>query len=85
MWDTLEASHPNRRKLLIFHSRRMREIETDHPSYLPWIKQLQEERSLFLCPAGSNDDWYWLYACVKAQVGRGSGELKEGKGLWGWD
>jgi proteinaceous RNase P len=77
MWDAIAKANPGRRMLLIFHQRRMREIEQYHPSYLPWIEQLRKERALFATPPGSNDDWYWLYACVRAQVRGGGG------GVWG--
>ncbi len=69
MWDKVASNNPGRRMLLIFHQRRLKEIEQQHPSYLPWIEGLKKRRDLFATPAGSNDDWYWLYACVKAQVG----------------
>jgi proteinaceous RNase P len=75
MWDAMARAHPTRRMLLIFHQRRLREIEQYHPAYLPWIEGLKKERKLFATPAGSNDDWYWLYACVKAQVRAATGAL----------
>ena len=30
------------------------------------LKQLREAREIYLAPFGSNDDWYWIYAAVKA-------------------
>ena len=41
----------------------------------PWAKQpparrllqrLAAERSFYCAPHGSNDDWYWMYAAVRA-------------------
>jgi len=68
MWEAVAAANPGRRMLLIFHQRRLWEIEQYHPGYVPWINSLKRDRALFATPAGSNDDWYWLYASVKAQV-----------------
>lgn len=30
------------------------------------LKQLREDHEIYLAPFGSNDDWYWIYAAVKA-------------------
>jgi hypothetical protein len=75
MWDALAAAYPDRRMLLIFHQRRIRDIEARHPGYMPWLEELRRAKALYATPVGSNDDWYWLYACVRAQV-RGWGPAR---------
>ena len=45
--------------------------------HAPWAKQpparrllqrLADEHSFYMAPHGSNDDWYWMYAAVRAGV-----------------
>lgn len=31
-----------------------------------FLDALKSRKQLFITPVGSNDDWYWLYAAVKA-------------------
>ena len=70
MWDHAAAAFPGRRALLVLHQNRVRELKAVAPALAPWLEALRARRELFATPPGSNDDWYWMYAAVKAR-GRG--------------
>ena len=46
------------------HVRRVRGGPANHPRAKALLDGWKRCGELFVCPAGSNDDWYWLYAAV---------------------
>jgi proteinaceous RNase P len=62
----LEERYPNKRILVILHQRRLNCVEAESPESLNIIKKLVNNAQVYFTPVGSNDDWYWIYACVKA-------------------
>lgn len=48
------------------HNRRLRAPEAAKPEAIAFVEQLRANKELYATPVGSNDDWYWLFACVKA-------------------
>lgn len=55
-----------RRPLVVLHARHVhRAAPRDRPLVRAWRRRGQ----LYACPAGGNDDWYWLAAAVAAGAG----------------
>jgi len=57
---------PDSRQLVFLHIRRINAPEAEEGKAAEFLKKMEQEKALFVCPKGSNDDWYWLYAAVKA-------------------
>eukprot|EP00877_Chromochloris_zofingiensis_P005574 jgi/Chrzof1/15017/Cz09g24040.t1 len=51
----------------VLHVRRKLEISQQHPQWWPWCEALERSKNLYWTPPGSNDDWFWIYAAVKAK------------------
>ena len=52
--------------LQVLHKRRLRDPKAKEGAAQELIQRLQEQHMLYASPFGSNDDWYWIYAAVKA-------------------
>ena len=61
---------PGGRTLVVLHVRRKGEPSSRARDNAAWLDDLARERRFWWAPPGSNDDWYWLYASVRAR-GRG--------------
>ena len=55
--------------LMMLHKKRTTDPEARQPAVQQFLERLRASRSFYYTPPGSNDDWYWLYATVKAKVG----------------
>lgn len=66
----LEAEFPSRRVLVILHIGRLHWGPAKEGRNQAFINKLSRSNQLYSVPTGSDDDWYWLYATVKA---RGNG------------
>ena len=64
--DTLRRKNPAARPLVFLHVGRTRSPQARAPEGQAVLRELQDGGMLFTTPPGSNDDWYWLYACVAA-------------------
>jgi hypothetical protein len=58
------------RTLVVLHVRRKGEPSARQRDNAAWLEALARARRFWWAPPGSNDDWYWLYASVRAR-GRG--------------
>ena len=54
--------------LQVLHKRRLKAEPATEEEAQQLIEAMNEENMLYASPFGSNDDWYWLYAAVKAGV-----------------
>ena len=52
--------------LQVLHKGRTQAPVARKPESQKVLKQLQDAHEIYLAPFGSNDDWYWIYAAVKA-------------------
>ena len=55
-----------RSPLQVLHKRRLRDPKAKERGAQELIQRLQEQHMLYASPFGSNDDWYWIFAAVKA-------------------
>ncbi|GMH37364.1 hypothetical protein BSKO_05237 [Bryopsis sp. KO-2023] len=63
----LATEFPQRRALVILHVGRLHGGPAKDPKAQQLINSLRSSGQLYSTPVGSNDDWYWLYAAIKAQ------------------
>ncbi|KAK9826794.1 hypothetical protein WJX81_001690 [Elliptochloris bilobata] len=54
------------RPLLVLHESRTHAPWARRPAARKLLSRLAEEHSFYVAPHGSNDDWYWMYAAVRA-------------------
>eukprot|EP00803_Ostreobium_quekettii_P006002 evm.model.scf_2497EXC.2 EVM.evm.TU.scf_2497EXC.2 scf_2497EXC:13277-15148(+) len=64
MMQQLQKTWPNEKPLLVLGQNRTRGRLGRGPARL--YDGLAAKKELFATPQGSNDDWYWLYAAVRA-------------------
>ena len=50
----------------ILHKKRTKDGPAQRDAAAQLLRSLQEENLIYATPYGSNDDWYWMYATVKA-------------------
>jgi len=55
----------------VLHTRRLHAPTARARDAVELIRNLKEEHMLYASPYGSNDDWYWIYAAIKAGGGLG--------------
>jgi len=67
MMKMLEKEFPDRKALLVLHINRTRGQAAKKTFAQALLKGLQERNQIVTTPVGSNDDWYWLYAAVRAR------------------
>lgn len=67
MMQYLENTYPDRKALLILHTARTRNPLAEKPAAMALMETLVSRSQLYATPVGSNDDWYWLYAALKAR------------------
>eukprot|EP00195_Chlamydomonas_chlamydogama_P011324 CAMPEP_0202898880 /NCGR_PEP_ID=MMETSP1392-20130828/7280_1 /ASSEMBLY_ACC=CAM_ASM_000868 /TAXON_ID=225041 /ORGANISM="Chlamydomonas chlamydogama, Strain SAG 11-48b" /LENGTH=681 /DNA_ID=CAMNT_0049584935 /DNA_START=125 /DNA_END=2170 /DNA_ORIENTATION=+ len=67
MMELARAKHPGARVLLMLHLKRIQDPEAAKPEVQAFLEHLKSQRAFYYTPPGSNDDWYWLYATVKAK------------------
>ena len=62
----ISSQEPERKQLLVLHNNRVHAPPAKEPEAAEMLNQCRADRSLYVCQKGSNDDWYWMYAAVKA-------------------
>ncbi|ETW03454.1 hypothetical protein, variant 1 [Aphanomyces invadans] len=50
--------------LIVLHKRRTKDNQVP-AQHRAMVQQWKDEKTMFNCEYGNNDDWYWLYAAVK--------------------
>jgi proteinaceous RNase P len=50
----------------VLHTKRLNDATARTEDAADLIKNLRQGNMLFATPYGSNDDWYWIYAAIKA-------------------
>jgi len=50
----------------VLHESRTRAPWAKQPAAAAALRRLADAHSLYVAPHGSNDDWYWMYAAVRA-------------------
>ncbi|KIZ02508.1 Pentatricopeptide repeat-containing protein [Monoraphidium neglectum] len=68
VWDAVQLRFPDLRPLVVLSSGKRREVAARDPSDADaaWLLRLQRERRLYVTPRDCHDDWFWLYAAVRA-------------------
>jgi proteinaceous RNase P len=66
------SSSSSPRTLVVLHTRRKGEPSARQRDNAAWLESLARGKRFWWAAPGSNDDWYWLYASVRA---RGKGLL----------
>ncbi len=51
----------------LLHVGRYKTLQQNAPADAEWLDGLRRQGAFYFAPAGSNDDWYWLYAAVRAR------------------
>ncbi|EFN56261.1 hypothetical protein CHLNCDRAFT_145111 [Chlorella variabilis] len=64
--DHLASRHPDLKPLLLLNVGRTKAAQARAPAAQALMRELGEAKSFYVTPAGSNDDWYWIYAAVTA-------------------
>ncbi|GAB4817091.1 hypothetical protein N2152v2_004137 [Parachlorella kessleri] len=58
--------HPDLKPLVILHVGRTKAPQAREPRAKALLEEMKAAGQFFATPAGSNDDWYWIYAAVAA-------------------
>ncbi|KAG2498420.1 hypothetical protein HYH03_003678 [Edaphochlamys debaryana] len=73
-WPQIQAMHglltarfPAKKILVMLHCKRLNDAGANTPTVKRFLEGLRKARSFYYTPPGANDDWFWLYACVKAK------------------
>ncbi|KAL3153111.1 hypothetical protein ABBQ38_012130 [Trebouxia sp. C0009 RCD-2024] len=64
--DQLTRAHPDLHPLMMLHVGRTKGPASDCKLGRSLLADLTRRHSFYATPKGSNDDWYWMYAAVKA-------------------
>eukprot|EP00878_Enallax_costatus_P025310 GHUV01027077.1.p1 GENE.GHUV01027077.1~~GHUV01027077.1.p1 ORF type:complete len:260 (+),score=70.86 GHUV01027077.1:968-1747(+) len=67
MYETVAKENPDAKILLVLHAGRFGDIKQNHKETFTWLEELRSQGRFHIAPAGSNDDWYWMYAAVMAR------------------
>ncbi|KAK6256366.1 Protein-only RNase P [Theobroma cacao] len=62
-----QMSPSKRSPLVILHQGRVTNGPARNPNNRNWLDSWKRAGALYATPAGSNDDWYWLYAAVSCK------------------
>ncbi|QDZ19194.1 proteinaceous RNase P [Chloropicon primus] len=55
---------PDKKPLVILHRKRIQQFTWRNNENEEIVENMKSRKELFSTPAGSNDDWYWIYAAV---------------------
>ncbi|KAL6783820.1 PRORP1 [Auxenochlorella protothecoides x Auxenochlorella symbiontica] len=66
MVEHLGTVFPGKKPLVVLSAGRAQRIQKLDPALRTFFAKLEEQGSFFVTPFGSNDDWYWMYAAVRA-------------------
>jgi proteinaceous RNase P len=61
----IQSEQPDSRVLVVLHNRRVNQLRQSRQGKKV-LEQLLRTGVLYATPTGSNDDWYWMHAVVKA-------------------
>ncbi|DBA87294.1 TPA: hypothetical protein ACH3X1_004352 [Trebouxia sp. C0004] len=64
--DQLGRTHPNLHPLMMLHVGRTKGPAAECKTGKTLLASLKKRHAFYATPTGSNDDWYWMYAAVKA-------------------
>ncbi|KAG2439819.1 hypothetical protein HYH02_010453 [Chlamydomonas schloesseri] len=67
MYGLLRRRFPTKKILVMLHRNRLKDPEANTPSVQAFLTRLRRRRAFNYTPPGANDDWFWLYACVRAK------------------
>ncbi|KAG2423996.1 hypothetical protein HXX76_014822 [Chlamydomonas incerta] len=67
MYDMLRRRFPAKRILVMLHRNRLKDPEANTPAVQAFLARLRGSKAFTYTPPGANDDWFWLYACVRAK------------------
>eukprot|EP00210_Caulerpa_lentillifera_P000006 g6.t1 len=65
--NNIEQRYPDEKPLVILHENRTKGKYAQTSLGKNLLTRLTQNKQLFKTPIGSNDDWYWLYAALKAK------------------
>ncbi|KAA6426205.1 MAG: Pentatricopeptide repeat-containing, partial [Trebouxia sp. A1-2] len=64
--DQLGRTHPDLHPLMMLHVGRTKGPAAECKPGKTLLADLKKRHAFYATPTGSNDDWYWMYAAVKA-------------------
>lgn len=64
--DQLGRTHPDLHPLMMLHVGRTKGPSAECKPGKTLLADLKKRHAFYATPTGSNDDWYWMYAAVKA-------------------
>ena len=64
--DRLHETHAELRPLVLLHVNRTKSQAAQSAVAVALLDRLRADNCFYATPAGSNDDWYWMYAAVAA-------------------
>jgi len=67
MVDVAKRAHPGAKVLVMVHRKRLFDPEAKSGEVQRFIEGLKAQKAFYYTPPGSNDDWYWMYAAVRAR------------------
>ncbi|KAF5842544.1 hypothetical protein DUNSADRAFT_6394 [Dunaliella salina] len=67
MVNKVDKAHPDKKLLVMVHKRRIMDPEANTPEVQAFLESLRRRKAFYYTPMGSNDDWYWMYAAVRAK------------------
>ncbi|KAF6170509.1 hypothetical protein GIB67_031917 [Kingdonia uniflora] len=66
--NSIQQMSPTKKlPLVILHNHRVRGGPAEKPNNKKLLESWEKAGALYATPAGSNDDWYWLYAAVTSK------------------
>ncbi|GLI66200.1 hypothetical protein VaNZ11_009899 [Volvox africanus] len=67
MYELLRQRFPEKKILVMAHRKRILDEAAQAPRVSEFLGLLRRNKSFYATPPGANDDWFWLYACVRAK------------------
>eukprot|EP00198_Chlamydomonas_reinhardtii_P004330 XP_001693666.1 predicted protein [Chlamydomonas reinhardtii] len=67
MYELLTRRFPSKKVLVMVHRNRLKDPEANTSAVQAFLGRLRSCKAFNYTPPGANDDWFWLYACVKAK------------------
>ncbi|GIL84255.1 hypothetical protein Vretimale_15878 [Volvox reticuliferus] len=67
MYELLRQRFPGKKILVMVHRKRTQDEVAQAPGVPEFLGLLRRNKSFYYTPPGANDDWFWLYACVRAK------------------
>ncbi|GLC37152.1 hypothetical protein PLESTB_000985800 [Pleodorina starrii] len=67
MVELLKTRFEGKKILVMVHRKRVNDQEARAPHVQSFLEKLRRTKSFYNTPPGANDDWFWLYACVRSK------------------